>query len=76
MKDEIHRAVGDRQVLSNPNPILPEQSTSNNPKVPLEAPPPPPPPIDLAIVLDHQNRILEFLANAMVNQNNAEQGNF
>jgi hypothetical protein len=40
-----------------------------------EAPPPPPPPVDLATVLDCQNRILEFLANAMVNQNNDGQGN-
>jgi hypothetical protein len=64
---EICRAAGDRQAFSNPNPIPPEQSASNNPKVHLDVPPPPPPPVDLVIVLDGQNRILEFLANSMVN---------
>jgi hypothetical protein len=39
------------------------------------APPPPPPPVDLATVLDLQNRILEFMANTVVNQNNVGQGN-
>jgi hypothetical protein len=66
-EDEICRAVGDRQAFSNPNPIPPEQSASNNPEVHPEVPPPPPPPVDLAIVLDGQNCILEFLANSMVN---------
>jgi hypothetical protein len=38
-------------------------------------PPPPPPPVDLATILDHQNRILEPLANAILNQNNHGNGN-
>jgi hypothetical protein len=32
--------------------------------------PPSPPPIDLATILDRQNRILELLASAMLTQNN------
>jgi hypothetical protein len=74
-EEEIRRAAGDRREFSNPNPIPPEQSASNNPEVTPEALPPPPPPVDLVMVLDDQNCILEFLANAMVNQNNAGQGN-
>jgi hypothetical protein len=70
-EEEVHRATGDRRAFSNPNPIPTEHSASNN----LEAPPPPPPIVDLAIVLDHQNCILEFLANAVMNQNNKGQGN-
>jgi hypothetical protein len=52
-----------------------EHFASNNPEVNPEAPPSPPPPIDLVIVLDCQNRILEFLANAVMNQNNTGKGN-
>jgi hypothetical protein len=69
--EEVCRAVGDRRAFSNPNPIPVEHSASNNP----EAPPPPPPAVDLATVLDRQNRILEFLANVVMNQNNNGQGN-
>jgi hypothetical protein len=37
--------------------------------------PPPPPPVNLATILDHQNRILELLANVMLTQNNHGNGN-
>jgi hypothetical protein len=37
-------------------------------------PPPPPPPVDLATILDRQNRILELLANAMLTQINHGNG--
>jgi hypothetical protein len=70
-EEEVHRAAGDRRAFSNPNPIPAEHSASNN----LEAPPPPPPAVDLATVLDRQNRILEFLVNVVINQNNNGQGN-
>jgi hypothetical protein len=70
-EEEVRRAIGDRRAFSNRNPIPAEHSTSNNP----EAPPPPPPVVDLETVLDHHNRILEFLANAVMNQNNNGQGN-
>jgi hypothetical protein len=33
-------------------------------------PPPPISPVDLAIVLDHQNRIFEMLAAALIGQGN------
>jgi hypothetical protein len=66
---------GDRRAFSNPNTIPPEQSPSNNPEVHPEVPPPPPPPVDMTTVLDCQNRILEFMANTVVNQNNDGQGN-
>jgi hypothetical protein len=69
-EDEIFKAAGDQLAFSNPNPIPPEQSASNNPKVPPKALPPPPLSVDLATVLNRQNYILEFLANPMVNQNN------
>jgi hypothetical protein len=36
----------------------------------FDVPPPPPPPVDLATMLDRQNRILELLVNAMLTQNN------
>jgi hypothetical protein len=36
--------------------------------------PPPPPPVDLATILDRQNRILKLLANAMLTQNNHGNG--
>jgi hypothetical protein len=74
-EDEVCRAMRDRRAFSNPNPIPAAHSGSNNPKVNLEAPPPPPPPVDLATVLDHQNHILEFLANAVMNPKNTWQGN-
>jgi hypothetical protein len=41
----------------------------------FDVPPPPHPPVDLATILDHQNRILELLANAMLTQNNHGNGN-
>jgi hypothetical protein len=41
----------------------------------FDVPPPPPPPVDLATILDCQNRILELLANAMLTQNNHGNGN-
>jgi hypothetical protein len=70
-KEEVCWAAGDRRAFSNPNPILAEHSASNNPK----EPPSPPPSVDLATILDRQNRILELLANAVMNQNNNGQGN-
>jgi hypothetical protein len=74
-EEEVHRAARDRRAFSNPNPIPAEHSASNNPEVNPEAPPTPPRIVDLAIVLDRQNRILEFLANAMMSQNNNGQEN-
>jgi hypothetical protein len=66
-EDEVCRVVGDRRAFSNPNPIPAEHSASNNREANLEAPPPPPPPVDLVTMLDRQNHILEFLANAVIN---------
>jgi hypothetical protein len=74
-EDEVCKAAGDRRAFSNTNPIPAKHSATNNPKVYPEAPPPPPPPVDLATVLDRQNHNLEFLANAIMNQNNMWQGN-
>jgi hypothetical protein len=45
------------------NPISVKHSASNNPEANMEVPLPPPPPVVLATMLDHQNRILEFVAN-------------
>jgi hypothetical protein len=70
-EEEVCRAAGDRRAFSNPNLIPAKHFASNN----LEAPPSPPPAVDLVTVLDRQNRILEFLANAVMNQNNNGQGN-
>jgi hypothetical protein len=41
----------------------------------FDVPPPTPPPVDLATILDHQNCILDLLANIMLTQNNHENGN-
>jgi hypothetical protein len=41
----------------------------------FDVPPPPPPSVDLATMLDRQNRILELLANVMLIQNNHGNGN-
>jgi hypothetical protein len=67
-EEEVRQVVGDRRAFSNPNPIPAEHSASNNPEAPPHA-------VDLATMLDRQNRILEFLANAVMNQNNNGQGN-
>jgi hypothetical protein len=69
-----------RGVISNPNPNHAENSMVNDQEDHVrenqfDVPPPPPPPVDLATILDCQNRILELLANAMLTQNNHGNGN-
>jgi hypothetical protein len=75
VESEVHRAAGARGAFSNPNPNHAENSMVNDQEDHVgenqfDVPPPPPPPVDLATILDRQNRILELLANAMLTQNN------
>jgi hypothetical protein len=78
-KSEVCRAARVRGAFSNPNPNHAENSMINNQEDHVGENqydvPPPPPPIDLATILDRQNRILELLANAMLTQNNHGNGN-
>jgi hypothetical protein len=74
-KSEVRRAEGGRGAFSNPNPNHAENSMVNDQEDHVgenqfDEPPPPPPPVDLATILDRQNRIMELLANAMLTQNN------
>jgi hypothetical protein len=41
----------------------------------FDVPSPPPPPVDIATILDHQNRILELLSDVRLTQNNHGNGN-
>jgi hypothetical protein len=78
-KSEVCRAARVRGAFSNLNPNHAENSMINNQEDHVGENqydvPPPPPPIDLATILDRQNRILELLANAMLTQNNHGNGN-
>jgi hypothetical protein len=78
-KSKVCRAARVRGAFSNPNPNHAENSMINNQEDHVGENqydvPPPPPPIDLATILDRQNRILELLANAMLTQNNHGNGN-
>jgi hypothetical protein len=82
VESEVRRAAGAQGAFSNPNPNHAENSMVNDQEDYVEEnqydvppPPPPPPPVNLATILDRQNRILELLANAMLTQNNHGNGN-
>jgi hypothetical protein len=79
-ESEVCRAAGARGAFSNPNPNHAENSMINDQEDHVgenqyDMPPSPPPPIDIATILDHQNRILELLANSILTQNNHGNGN-
>jgi hypothetical protein len=79
-ESEVRRAAGAREAFSNPNPNHAENFMVNDQEDHVvenqfDVPPPPPPPVDLATILDRQNRILELLANAMLTPNNHGNGN-
>jgi hypothetical protein len=73
-ESEVRRAAGARRAFTNLNPNHVENSMVNDQEDHVGENqydvPPPPPPVDLATILDRQNRILELLANVMLTQNN------
>jgi hypothetical protein len=79
-ESEVRQAAGARGAFSNPNLNHAENFIVNDQEDHVgenqfDVPPPPPPSVDLATILDRQNRILELLANAMLTQNNHGNGN-